>query len=286
MSDSASRYELVIEPSRGWFHISWREFWEYRDLLVLLVRRDFLSKYKQTLLGPIWFILQPLLTTIMFVIVFGRVAQIPTDDIPQPLFYLCGLLGWNYFAQNVTTGATTFTANAHLFGKVYFPRVILPAAAIISNLFAFALQFIPFAGFFVYYKFFTAAGHNFNLDWTVVFLPLVLLQASLFSLGVSLWMSASTAKYRDLVHLNQFIVQLWMFATPVIYPLSKIPPRLEWIAWINPMAAVVECFRVTLLGRGTLSPEFVATSVLLSLGVTASGILVFQKMERTAVDTV
>ncbi len=286
MSDTTSEYELVIEPSRSWFRISWRELWEYRDLLVLLVRRDFLSKYKQTLLGPAWFVIQPLLTTMMFVIVFGRVAQIPTDDIPGPLFYLCGLLGWNYFAQNVSTGATTFTANAHLFGKVYFPRVILPASAIISNLFAFALQFAPFLVVFVYYKFFTIAGENFHMTWRVIFLPLILLQASLFSLGVSLWMSASTAKYRDLVHLNQFIIQLWMFATPVIYPLSKIPARYEWIAWLNPMAAIVECFRVTLLGKGTLSTEFVIVSVFLTIAVTASGVVIFQKMERTAVDNV
>jgi len=286
MSDTTSDYELVIEPSRSWFRISWRELWEYRDLLVLLVRRDFLSKYKQTLLGPAWFVVQPLLTTVIFVIIFGRVAQIPTDNIPQPLFYLCGLLGWNYFSQNVTTGATTFTANAHLFGKVYFPRVILPASAIISNLFAFALQFAPFLVVFAYYKFFSVAGENFHMDWRVIFLPIILLQASLFSLGVSLWMSASTAKYRDLVHLNQFIIQLWMFATPVIYPLSKISPRYEWIAWLNPMAAIVESFRVTLLGKGTLSVGFVTVSVLLTIAVTASGMVIFQKMERTAVDNV
>jgi lipopolysaccharide transport system permease protein len=277
-------YELVIEPSSGWIRIPWQDLWAYRDLLVLLVRRDFLSKYKQTLLGPAWFILQPVLTTIMFAIVFGRVAHISTDDIPGPLFYLCGLLAWNYFSQNVTAGATTFTANAHLFGKVYFPRVILPAAAIVSNLFAFALQLIPFVVVFVYYKFFTPAGSTFGLDWRIVLLPLSLLEASLFSLGVSLWMSASTAKYRDLVHLNQFIVQLWMFATPVIYPLSRIPPHYAWLAWLNPMAAVVESFRITLLGRGTLSIGCLIVSVVLTLVVTASGIVIFQRMERTAVD--
>ncbi|HEY2343920.1 MAG TPA: ABC transporter permease [Chthoniobacteraceae bacterium] len=286
MTETAQRYELVIEPSRSWIRISWRELWDYRDLLILLVRRDFLSKYKQTLLGPAWFVVQPLLTTMMFVIVFGRVAQIPTDDIPGPLFYLCGLLGWNYFSQNVTTGATTFTANAHLFGKVYFPRVILPAATILSNLFAFALQFLPFLGFFIYYKFFTTSASGLHMDWRVIFLPLILLQASLFSLGVSLWMSASTAKYRDLVHLNQFIIQLWMFATPVIYPLSRIPHQYEWLVWLNPMAAVVEAFRITLLGRGTLGIGCLVASILLTIAVTVSGVVIFQKMERTAVDNI
>lgn len=286
MKETAPDYELVIEPSRRWIRICWRELWDYRDLLILLVRRDFLSKYKQTLLGPAWFIVQPLLTTLMFVLIFGRVAQIPTDGIPGPLFYLCGLLGWNYFSQNVTTGATTFTANAQLFGKVYFPRVILPVATIISNLVAFALQFLPFLAFFIYYKFFTATGASLHMDWHVIFLPLILLEASIFSLGVSLWMSASTAKYRDIVHLNQFIIQLWMFATPIIYPLSRIPRRFALLAWLNPMAAVVEGFRITLLGRGTWSAGCMTASVLLTLAVTVSGVVIFQKMERTAVDNI
>lgn len=283
-AEPAPGYELIIEPTNGWIKVPWKELWEYRDLLVLLVRRDFLSKYKQTLLGPAWFILQPLLTTMMFVIVFGRVAQIPTDGIPGPLFYLCGLLGWNYFAQNVTAGATTFTANAHLFGKVYFPRVILPTAAIVSNLFTFVVQFVPFLACFVYYKFFSAAGVDLHLDWHILFLPLILLEASLFSLGVSLWMSASTAKYRDLVHLNQFVIQLWMFATPIIYPLSRIPAYLHWLVWANPMAVVVEALRISLLGRGTLTPGTVLFSAALTLFVAVTGVVIFQKSERTAVD--
>jgi lipopolysaccharide transport system permease protein len=283
---AAPDYEIVIERSRSWFGLDWRELWEYRDLLRLLVRRDFLSKYKQTLLGPLWFLVQPLLTTAIFVIIFGRVAGIPTDGIPAPLFYLCSLLAWNYFAQNVTVGATTFTANASLFGKVYFPRLVVPVATVVSNLLAFALQCLPFVAFFIYYKFFTAEGAAIQPDWRIVFAPLLLLQASLFSLGVSLWMSASTAKYRDLVHLNQFIVQLWMFATPVIYPLSKIPPRWEWLAWLNPMAAVVEGFRISLLGRGTLSVGTVIISVAATLLVTLTGIVAFHKAARTAVDSV
>ena len=278
-------YEVVIEPSRGRLRLDWRELWEYRDLLVLLVRRDFLAKYKQTILGPAWFILQPLLTTLMFVIVFGHIAQIPTDGIPAPLFYLCGLLGWNYFAQNVAAGATTFTSNAHLFSKVYFPRLIVPAASTVSNLVSFALQLVPFAAFLFYYKFFTSEGATVALGWGILWVPLLLIQTSLFSFGVTLWLSAASAKYRDLAHLNQFLIQLWMFATPVIYPLSKVPARLHWLTWLNPMAPVVEGFRVALLGRGGVPAGSILVSAVVTLAVLVSGIVIFQRMERSAVDS-
>ena len=279
-------YEVVIEPSRGRPRLDWREMWEYRDLLVLLVRRDFLAKYKQTLLGPAWFIVQPLLTTLMFVIVFSHIAQISTDGIPAPLFYLCGLLAWNYFAQNVAAGATTFTTNAHLFTKVYFPRLIVPSASTISNLASFALQLVPFAAFLLYYKLFPGEGATVQMGWRVLWAPLLLVQTSLFSFGVSLWLSAASAKYRDLAHLNQFLVQLWMFATPVIYPLSKVPARLHWLMWLNPMAPVVETFRVVILGRGTVPADSLAFSVAVTLAVLVSGIVIFQRMERSAVDSI
>jgi lipopolysaccharide transport system permease protein len=279
-------YEVVIEPSRGRIRLDWRELWEYRDLLGLLIRRDFLAKYKQTILGPAWFIVQPLLTMLMFVVVFGHIAQIPTDGIPAPLFYLAGLLVWNYFAQNVTTGATTFTSNAHLFTKVYFPRLIVPAASTLSNLISFALQLLPFAAFFIYYKLFTGEGSAVHMGWSILWAPLLLVQVSLFSFGVSLWLSAASAKYRDLAHLNQFLVQLWMFATPIIYPLSKIPIRFQWIAWVNPMAPLVETFRIVLLGHGSVPAGSLAVSVAITLVILISGIVVFQQMERTAVDSV
>jgi lipopolysaccharide transport system permease protein len=286
MDSLSPAHEVVIEPSRGWFRFDWREFWEYRDLLTLLVRRDFLAKYKQTILGPFWFIVQPVLTTMMFVIVFGRIAQIPTDDIPAPLFYMCGLLVWNYFAQNVAAGATTFTSNAHLFSKVYFPRLIVPAASTISNLLSFALQLLPFAAVYLYYKCFTPLSATVHLTWSVLWMPLLLAQVSLFSFGVSLWLSSASAKYRDLAHLNQFLIQLWMFATPIIYPFSKIPLRLRWLAWVNPMAPVVEGFRIGLLGRGTLPAGSLAVSLAITLVVLISGIVVFQRFERSAVDNV
>ena len=243
-------YEIVIEPSRGWLKVKWDELWEYRDLLVMLVQRDFISRYKQTLLGPLWHILQPVVMTLVFAVIFGRIAGIPTDGIPVPLFYLCGLLAWNYFAQNVTTGASTFINNAGIFGKVYFPRLVVPLAIVISNLVAFAFQLIPFAIFFAYFRLTGDHAPNVHLTWRLLLLPLPLLQLAMLSLGVSLLLAASTAKYRDLIHLNQFIIQLWMFATPIIYPISKVPEAWRWIVWANPMSVPVESFRYLLLGQG------------------------------------
>lgn len=278
--------EIVIEPSRGAFAWRWREFWEYRDLLFLLVERDFISRYKQTILGPLWFILQPLITTLVFTIFFARVAGIPTDGVPAPLFYLCGLLGWNYFAQNMTTGGSTFVTNAHLFGKVWFPRLIVPVSAVISNLAAFAMQLIPFVVLFVYFELAPGNGSHVQLTPAALLTPLPLLQIALLSLGVSLWMSASTAKYRDLVHLNQFIVQLWMFASPVIYPLSQVKAKWPWLAYINPMSAPIEAFRICLLGRGSLTMSEIIVSWALTIIILFTGIALFQKVERTVVDSV
>jgi lipopolysaccharide transport system permease protein len=279
-------YEIVIEPSHGWLAVRWRELWEYRDLLYLLVQRDFLAKYKQTILGPLWFILQPLLTTAIFVLIFTRVAQLPTDGIPAPLFFLCGLVIWNYFAQSVSSGSATFTTNAHIFGKVYFPRLIMPAATVLSNLASFALQLLPFAAMFAWYRLATPFGPELQLSRRMLYMPLLLAQTSLFAFGVSLWLSAASAKYRDLVHLNAFLLQLWMFATPVILPLSRFPKSLGWLVWLNPMAPVVEAFRIALLGRGTLDPGALLASVCLTLFVTFTGIAVFQRSARTAMDHV
>jgi lipopolysaccharide transport system permease protein len=257
---TAPEYEVVIEPSKSWLQVPWRELWEYRDLLVLLVQRDLIARYKQTLLGPLWFILQPVLTAGVFAIVFGRIAGIPTDGIPGPLFYLSGLLAWNYFAQTITTGGAAFINNASLFSKVYFPRVVVPMAGAISNLFVTALQLIPFLLFFCYYKFVSGQGTGVHFGWHTLLLPLPVLQIVVLALGVSLWMAAGSAKYRDLAHLNQFLVQLWMFATPIIYPMSTVSPEWRWLFWANPMSAPVEAFRICLLGRGTLGAAEIALS--------------------------
>ncbi|MEA3208411.1 MAG: lipopolysaccharide transport system permease protein [Chthoniobacter sp.] len=282
----AEPYEVIIERSRGWLSIDWREFWEYRDLLVLLVQRDVTSRYKQTLLGPLWFILQPVLTAMVFAIIFGRIAGIPTDGIPGPLFYLCGLLGWTYFSQNLTNAGASFVNNAHLFGKVYFPRLIVPVAIVLSNLVAFAIQLGPFLLFLGYYKLCTQDASVVHLTWKLLLVPLPLLQVVALSLGVSLLMSAATARYRDLIHLNQFLIQIWMFATPIFYPLSKVPPQWQWVIWANPMSVPVEAFRICLLGRGTLGTAEIVISAASTVLLLAFGIAAFQKVERTMIDSV
>ena len=281
---SAPGYELIVERSHGWLKVRWRELWDYRDLLLLLVQRDFISRYKQTLLGPLWFLLQPVLTTAVFAIVFGRFAGLPTDGIPGPLFYLCGLLAWNYFSQNITTGGATFVNNAHLFNKVYFPRILVPVSIVVANLVSFALQLVPFVLFAAFY-FLSGKQGAAVLSWAVLLLPLPLLQIAALSLGVSLWMAASTAKYRDLVHLTAYLTQIWMFATPIIYPLSKVSAAWRWVVWANPMSVPVEAFRLCLLGRGTLAPPEVALSLGLTAALLISGIAVFQRVERTVVDS-
>lgn len=278
-------YEIHIEARTGWLRVNWRELWEYRDLLFVLVRRDFLSKYKQTVLGPLWFILQPLLNTLIFTVIFNKVAGIETGGIPPTLFYLCALLPWGYFAQNVTTGALTFTANAHLFGKVYFPRLVVPISTVISNLFALTLQF---AVFFLFAAWFALRGSPFYFGAGLLLaFPLLLITAAM-SLGLSLLISASTAKYRDLTHLTPILLQLWMFATPVIYPLSKLTGgdgHFAWIAWVNPMASVVEGFRFALLGKGIWNGAMIGISATASVIILLLGIMAFGRAERTVTDS-
>jgi lipopolysaccharide transport system permease protein len=279
-------YELRIRPNRNWLRLDWRGLWEYRDLLFLLIRRDFLSKYRQTVLGPTWFIIQPLLTTAIFTVIFGNLAKLPTDRLPPMLFYLCGMLGWSYFANNFNSTATILVANAAMFGKVYFPRLIVPLSTIASNLFAFIIQLLTFLGFWIYFKYFTASGGLFQMRWQVVMLPLLVLHIGALSMGVGLWLSAFTAKYRDFNHLLGFLIQLWMYATPVIFPLSMIPEQWQWVVVLNPMSMPLEAMRWVFLGHADLRPFYYFISVLVSLFILVTGLLVFQNVERTFVDSV
>jgi lipopolysaccharide transport system permease protein len=280
--------EIVIEPSRGWLHSNWRELWEYRDLLSILVRRDFLAKYKQTILGPLWFILQPLLMALVLSIAFHKVAGVSTGGVPSFLFNLCALLPWSYFAQNVTTGAATFTTNAHLFGKVYFPRLIVPFSTVLSNLFALGLQV---AVFFVFYAWHSFRGAPISLGIVSLMAMPLLILTGLFSLGLSLLFSASTAKYRDLSHLTPVLLQLWMFASPVFYPMDLLLQNQQWswLAWANPMAPMVEGMRVALLGTGPWTPQLslmLAGTTAVTLITVVLGIIAFNHAERTVVDSV
>ena len=276
----------IIQPTSSWFRVPWRELVQYRDLLFLLVRRDFVSRYKQTILGPLWFVLQPLLTTVVFTVIFGNFAKIPTDGLPPILFYLCGMLAWGYFAQCMGGTSTTFVANTNLFGKVYFPRLVIPIAVVLSNLIAFGIQLATFLCFWLWFKFFTFAGANFHATWLLLVLPVLLIQTAAISLGVGLWLSALTAKYRDFVHLASFLTQLWMYATPVVYPLSQVPVKWRGVIAANPMTGVVEAYRYAFLGAGTIEPVYMAISAGTTLIVLLTGIVYFSRVERTFVDTV
>jgi lipopolysaccharide transport system permease protein len=280
-------HEIVIQPNQAWLRVDWALLWEYRDLLALLVHREFASKYKQTILGPAWFILQPLMTSLVFTVFFGNIAGVSTDGIPHVLFYLCNQLGWNYLQQNISAGGSIFTTNANLFGKVYFPRLVVPLSVVLSNLFACLLQLASFliiyAGF---YLFIPAAMKNLHLTPSAFLLPLLFLHTGALSLGVCLWMSSLTAKYRDLSQVMQLLVQLWMFASPVIYPLSKFPAKWRWVAEINPMTAILESFRLCLLGKGTITAGSLFISIAGTVVILLTGMLLFQRTERTFIDTV
>ena len=279
-------YEIVIKPTKGWFKLNLADVWRYRDLLGLLVHRDFVSKYKQTVLGPLWFIIQPLLMTVVFTVIFGKVAEIPTDGLPPMLFYLAGLLGWNYFAQTFSGTSGTLTANAGIFGKVYFPRLVVPLSTVVSGFIAFGIQLATFLCFWVYFKFFTVSGASIHMTSALVWFPLLMVQIAALSLGVGLWLSALTAKYRDFAFLTGFLVQIWMYATPVIYPLSRIPEGWRWIAVANPMAMPVEAIKYMFLGQGIIEPSYFAVSIAMTLVLLLTGVILFNKVEKTFVDTV
>ncbi len=277
---------VILRPNQSWLQVDWRGIIQYSDLLWELVMRDFTAKYKQTLLGPLWSIINPLLTTMVFTLLFGRVMKVSTSGIPPLLFYLCSLLGWTYFANVLGATGTSLTGNARIFSKVYFPRLVPPLAVTISNLVGFVIQFLFFCIAYVYFKFFTDTGAQLTMGPWVFLFPVLIVHMAILGLGVGLVISALTAKYRDLNHLTVLLVQLWMYATPVIYPLSKIPERWRWISQLNPMTAVVEALRQAFLNSSEVTPASYAGSLLMSIAILFTGILFYQRMARTFVDTV
>ena len=284
MNSPAIEKEIIIKATRGWGGLDLAEIWRYRDLLFLLVRRDFVSNYKQTVLGPLWFIIQPLLTTVIYTIVFGKIARIPTDGMPPLLFYLAGLLGWNFFSRTLSATSSTLVSNLAIFGKVYFPRMVVPLAAVVSNFIALGIQLATFLGFWAYFKFFTTAGPSIQIGWDLALFPLVILQISALALGVGLWLSALTAKYRDLGFLTGTIIQLWMYATPIIYPVSQIPEKWRWVSASNPMEMPVVAVRHMFIGQAGGMPWDFTLSILVTLFVLATGVMLFNKVEKTFVD--
>ncbi len=276
-------WTTIIRARRPWFEVDFREIWKYRDLVMLFVRRDFVAQYKQTVLGPIWFFLQPLLTTIMFTVVFGRIARIPTDGIPDFIFYLAGTVCWGYFSTCLTQTSNAFITNAAIFGKVYFPRLVVPLGIVISNLFKFLIQFGLFLCFLVY---FLVRGSSISPGISVLMLPLLVAQMAVLGLGCGILISSLTTKYRDLTLLVAFGVQLWMYATPVVYPLSQVPEQYRNLYALNPMVAVVEGFRQAFLGTGSLTPQIVGISVLGTGILLLVGLVLFSRVEKTFMDTI
>lgn len=277
---------VILRPNQSWLQIDWRGIVQYYDLLVELVMRDFTAKYKQTLLGPLWSIINPLLTTLVFTLLFGHVIRVSPTGLPPLLFYLCSLLGWTYFANVLGSTGNSLTSNARIFSKVYFPRLIPPLAVTIANLVGFFIQFLFFCIAYVYFRFFTEAGTTLTLGPSVLLFPLLIVHMAILGLGVGLIISSLTAKYRDLNHLTVIMVQLWMYATPVIYPLSKIPEQWRWVAKLNPMTAVVETLRHAFLNVGEFTAASYGLSLAMSIAIFFIGILFYQRIARTFVDTV
>jgi lipopolysaccharide transport system permease protein len=282
-STSAEVWDLVVRPHRRLFDLKLGQLWRYRDLVLLFVRRDFVSLYKQTILGPLWYLIQPLLTTITFTVVFGNIAKLPTDGLPQFLFYMSGTVIWTYFATCLTKTSETFVHNAHLFGKVYFPRLAVPVSILISNLIAFAIQFVFFLAFMGY---FALHGAPIRPTFYILLTPILVLMMAGLGLGFGLIVSALTTKYRDLRFLVQFGVQLLMYATPVVYSSSSIPARFRPLIQANPMTSVIEAFRYAFLGGGTVSLGGLAYSFAFMVVIVAVGAVIFNRVEATFMDTV
>ena len=276
-------WDIVISTESKLFDLKLKDLWHYRDLLLLLVRRDFVSFYKQTILGPLWFFIQPLLTTIMFTFIFGKLAGLSTDNLPQPLFYLAGITCWNYFADCITKTSTVFKDNAAIFGKVYFPRLVMPLSIVVSNLDRFGVQLILF---FIVMLFYIIKGHSFHPTWALGLFPVLMVLMAALGLGTGMLISAMTTKYRDLAFLVIFGVQLLMYATTVIFPLSAAPVKYRWLIELNPMTSIIETFRYGFLGKGTFLWYSLGYTTLITILILISGIVVFNKVEKNFVDTV
>jgi len=283
-TDEHENWTEVIEPRTNLLDLRLGDVWRYRDLVMMFVRRDFISTYKQTVLGPIWFIIQPILTTITFIIIFGRVAQISTDGLPMVAFYLAGITIWNYFSITLTSTSAVFTNNAGIFGKVYFPRLTMPLSIVISNLVRFLIQLGLFLVVWAYYL--IKGNTNIQPNWLIALTPFLIIIMGLLSLGLGMIFSSLTTKYRDLAMLLGFGIQLLMYATPVIYPLSSVPEKYRWLVLANPMSSIVESFRYAFLGSGTFSWNYLGYSLLFTAVILFIGTIIFNKVEKSFTDTV
>lgn len=272
-----------IKSQHSLFSIDFKEVWHYRDLLLMLVKKDYVTFYKQTILGPIWFFVQPILTTLTYILLFGQIAKLSTDGTPQLAFYLSGITIWNYFSESLTKTSTVFKDNATVMGKVYFPRLIMPLSIVVSGLMKFAIQFSLFIAVVLYYTFVTESIHP-NI-W-VLATPFLLLLMAAFSLGLGMIFSSLTTKYKDLVFLLTFGIQLFMYATPVVYSIGSLPPKYQWILTFNPLTGIFECFRYGFLGSGTFTANSLLISSILTMVILILGVVIFNKVEKNFMDTV
>jgi lipopolysaccharide transport system permease protein len=286
MAANNKTWDLVIEPRGSLFKLNLKELWQYRDLLGMYIKRDIVTLYKQTILGPLWFFIQPVFTTIVFMFVFGGLAKISTDGIPQPLFYLSGICLWNYFSESLSKTSDTFLSNQAIFGKVYFPRLIAPLSVTITGLIKMFIQLILFAAVYIY---FLSEGTSVHPNLYALLFPLLVLILAGLGLGFGIIISSMTTKYRDLKFLIVFAIQLWMYATPVIYPLSAMKgafAKYMWLIQANPVTSVMETFKYGFLGQGTFSWFALSYSFLFMIIVLFTGIIIFNRVERSFMDVI
>ena len=277
------KWDLIILPKKGWFDLHLQDLWRYRDLISLFVKRDFVTFYKQTILGPLWYIIQPVIMTVVFTVIFKNIAGISTDGIPAHLFYLSGIVPWNYFANCLNQTSNTFVKNAGIFGKVYFPRLTVPVSIVIINLVKFGIQLTLFIGFYIYFVMIEEPVHP---TLFILLLPILVLQMALLGLGAGILVSSLTTKYRDLTFVMTFAVQLWMYASSVVIPASKVPERFLYLYMMNPMASIIEMFRYASFGVGVVNPICMTISWGVTLFVLLAGIALFSRIEKIFMDTV
>ena len=283
-SKDNTQWDIVITPKANVLALDWKELWRYRDMYLLFVLRAFRVSYKQTILGPLWFLITPVLSVIVYVAVFGGIANIPTDGIPPVLFYLLGISLWGYFASCLSSTSNSFVTNADIFGKVYFPRVIMPLVAVTVNLLSFAIQLGIFFAFYIYYA---ATGSDVSVRWQIVLFPVLILILALLAVGVGMIVSSFTTKYRDLQIVFGKVISLWVYITPVIYPMSMVTnPKLHLAMSLNPVTPVIEAVKYSLLGAGEFSWLWLGYSLLMTAIVLFIGVIIFNKVQKSFMDTV
>ena len=282
-NDSTKNWDLIISPNRGWFNLDLINIWRYRDLIKLFVRRDIVSEYKQTILGPIYFALTPLVGTFINMFIFGKIANLPTDGIPQFLFYMSGNLFWGYFSTCLNAGKSIFQSNSVLFSQVYFPRLTVPISKNISALFKLTFQFVLFFLIFIYFVF---SGSEIQPTWNILLVPLLLVQCSLLGLGAGILMSSFTIKYRDLNFIYKFIISFWMYISPVVYPLSVIPDKWRYLISFNPMVGIIETARLFIFGYGSFEIVYIINGIFTTISLLFLGLIIFNRVEKIFIDTI